>query len=185
MTHVKTTLNTDIVKHLHTDYKEMAVTPSKRTYLNDIWSVYFHNNSINWDMNSFIFIHNISSVESFCEIFDVFQPLWLNGMFFIFREHITPRWEDDNNVNGGCYSIKLSKEEAEEKWFELCSDVLGEVFGKDDTFSDNINGISITPKKNANLVRIWMKDSKNADSSNYNFKLGKGSTLVYKQHEQY
>lgn len=162
----------------------MAVTPSNRTYLNDIWSVYFHDNSINWEIDSFVFIHTISNVEGFCEIFNIFESLWMNGMFFIFREHITPRWEDKHNINGGCYSFKLTKEEVTDKWFEICSDVLGEIFGKNDEFSDNVNGISITPKKNSNLIRIWMKDNRFSDSENYNFNLPKTSTLLYKQHEQ-
>lgn len=164
------------------DDLNIPVTPSKRTYLNDIWSVYFHDNSSNWDINSFIFICNISSVESFCELFDNFKPCWLSGMFFVFREYITPRWEDENNIKGGCYSIKLSKDDAEDKWFELCTQALGETLGKDDNYSENVNGISIVPKKNSNLLRVWLKDNNLADKDNYNFNLLKTSTLLYKEH---
>ena len=65
---------------------------------------------MNWDANSYKFITTISSVEDFVNIYKsskAFEDLWLRGMFFIMREHIMPRWEDENNINGGCLSLKL------------------------------------------------------------------------------
>ena len=55
-------------------------------------------------------------------------------------------------------------------------------YGKDDNYSENVNGISIVPKKNSNLLRIWLKDNNLADKDNYNFNLLKTSTLLYKEH---
>ena len=81
---------------------------SSSTYINDVWSLYFHDPyDMNWDANSYKFITTISSVEDFVNIYKAFEDLWLRGMFFIMREHIMPRWEDENNINGGCLSLKL------------------------------------------------------------------------------
>ena len=40
-------------------------------------------------------------------------------MFFIMREGIEPFWEDPQNVNGGCWSFKISKGNIKKYWTEL------------------------------------------------------------------
>ena len=152
-------------------------------YLNDIWSLYFHDPyDPNWDDKSYKFICTISSVNEFCNVYSAFKDLFQKGMFFIMREHIMPRWEDENNKNGGCFSYKLNKSMLDEKLFEICSQILGETLGKTDEYSSNINGVSISPKKNYYIIRIWIKDNKYASKNNYNIIVPKFSTLMYKNH---
>ena len=93
---------------------------------------------MNWDANSYKFITTISSVEDFVNIYKAFEDLWLRGMFFIMREHIMPRWEDENNINGGCLSFKVNKQDFNDKLFEIASLILGETMGKTDITSMNI-----------------------------------------------
>jgi hypothetical protein len=158
---------------------------SNETYLNDIWAMYFHDPyDHNWNIDSYKLISTISSVEEFVNVFNTFKDLFYKGMFFLMREHITPRWEDEHNENGGCFSYKLSKFALEEKLFEACSQVIGEMLGKTDEFSGNINGISISPKKNYYIIRIWIKYNKYASKSNYNIGIPKFSTLMYKNHAE-
>lgn len=152
-------------------------------YFNDVWSLYFHDPyEMKWEPNSYKFITTISSVDDFVEIYKTFNDLWSRGMFFIMREHITPRWEDDNNKNGGCFSFKINKTEVIDKLFEITSLVLGETLGKTDVISNNINGISISPKKNYHILRIWIKTNQNISKDNYNFQIPSYSTLMYKSH---
>lgn len=130
----------------------------ENNYLNDVWCLYFHDPyDMNWETNSYKFITTISSVEDFIEIYKSFNELWSRGMFFIMREHIMPRWEDDNNKNGGCFSFKINKTEVLDKFFEVSSQILGEVLGKTDIISTNINGISICPKKIITLFVFGLK----------------------------
>ena len=152
-------------------------------YLNDLWCLYFHDPiDYQWDLKSYHLISQISSVEDFVELYDVYKELMYSGMFFIMREHISPRWEDEWNKYGGCLSFKISRHDLQEKWFEACSRVLGETMGKQDVFSLNINGISISPKRNYYIVRIWLKDNQYSSSTNYNISVPKFSTLMYKNH---
>lgn len=154
-------------------------------YLNDIWSFYFHDPyDHNWDLKSYKFICSISNISDFVEIYHIYKELFYKGMFFIMREHVTPRWEDENNKDGGCFSYKLTKYALEEKFFEICAQILGETFGKNNEYINNINGISISPKKNYYIVRIWIKDNKYASKNNYNFNIPKFSTLIYKPHNE-
>lgn len=154
-------------------------------YLNDIWFLFFHDNSDNWDNSSFKLITTFSTVKDFCKIYKTLieDNYWLKGMFFIFREDIMPRWEDENNINGGCFSYKISTQDANEKWFDLCSKVLSETLSKKECYNQNINGISITPKKNANIFRIWLKDNDLVNPEFYNINISKFSTLLYKKHK--
>ena len=132
---------------------------SSSTYINDVWSLYFHDPyDMNWDANSYKFITTISSVEDFVNIYKAFEDLWLRGMFFIMREHIMPRWEDENNINGGCLSFKVNKQDFNDKLFEVAALILGETMGKTDITSMNINGLSISPKKNFCIIKIWMRN---------------------------
>jgi hypothetical protein len=154
-------------------------------YLNDVWSLYFHDPyDMNWENNSYKFISTISSVEDFVSIYEAFKELWSKGMFFIMREHISPRWEDENNKNGGCFSYKVLKNDLDEKLFEICSKILGETLGKNDCISENINGISISPKKNYYIIRIWNKNNTNTNKDLYNFNIPPYSALMYKSHNE-
>ena len=154
-------------------------------YLNDIWSLYFHDPyDMNWEQNSFKFISTISSIEDYVNIYKSFKDLWYRGMFFLMREHISPRWEDENNKNGGCFSFKIMKEDLNEKWFETCSLILGETFGNNDMISENVNGISISPKKNYHIFRIWLKNNKHTSKELYKFYTPNYSTIMYKSHSE-
>tara|TARA_B000000477_G_scaffold71214_1_gene59741 strand:- start:1172 stop:1654 length:483 start_codon:yes stop_codon:yes gene_type:complete len=156
----------------------------EKQYLNDIWSLYFHDNSTDWNNSSFKQITTIGSVEDFCKIYKILNKndYWLKGMFFIFREDIMPRWEDKQNINGGCFSYKILTHEADEKWFNLCGKVLSDSLSDKECYNNNINGISITPKKNANIIRIWLKDNELVNPECYNINTAKFSTLLYKKH---
>lgn len=152
-------------------------------YLNDIWSFYFHDPyNIDWSISSFKFICNISNINDFIKVYLTYKDIIFKGMFFIMREHIQPIWEDENNINGGCFSYKISTSEADDKWFDLCGKVLGESLSSKECYNSNINGISITPKKNANIIRIWLKDNELVNPECYNISVTKFSTLLYKKH---
>ena len=163
----------------------MNVDENKVVYLNDIWSLYFHDPyDMNWENSSYKFISIISSVNDFVNIYIYFKELLSKGMFFLMREHITPRWEDENNKKGGCFSYKIYKNELNENLFNMCSKILGETFGKNDMLSENINGLSISPKKNYYIIRIWIKNNDLINKDLYNFEIPSYSTLMYKTHSE-
>ena len=51
--------------------------------------------------------------------------------------------------------------------------------------STNINGISISPKKNYHIIRIWIKSNNNVSKDNYNLNIPSYSTLMYKSHTDF
>ena len=74
------------------------------------------------------------------------------------KEGIMPTWEDPQNIEGGCISIKLSLNEAVELWNKIS------VYLVSDSFDGKINGISISPKKNFNIIKIWVKEEINMNT---------------------
>ena len=70
---------------------------------------------------------------------------------------IYPQWEDKNNIRGGCWSFKIPKDKCRNVYFNLMKYILGECLIHEDIEYSIINGISISPKKNFSIVKIWLK----------------------------
>ena len=94
---------------------------------------------------------------------DMCLPKVYEGMFFLMRkldnQCIYPQWEDKNNRQGGYWSFKVLKTKSEECWFELMIYTISEQILKNSIDFADINGISISPKKNFCILKIWNKDS--------------------------
>ena len=83
-------------------------------------------------------------------------------MLFLMKENVEPLWEHEKNINGGCWSFKISKGDLKTSWEELSVNLTSETLCKN---SDIINGISISPKKTFCIIKIWNND-KNKNKSN-------------------
>lgn len=152
-------------------------------FLNDTWCIYFHDPyDIEWDDKSYKLLGNISTTDDFINYFLAFRELFAKGMFFVMRLDIMPRYEDELNQNGGCFSFKVMPEDLDAKWFNCIANMIGENIGINDDMCYNINGISISPKKFFYIIRIWIKDKKYAKKEYYNIDIPKYSTLMYKNH---
>ena len=78
------------------------------------------------------------------------------------RDNIKPVWEDPENVDGGCWSYKITKRDAYRAWIELSTALIGETILNTNT--TEINGISISPKKGFCIIKIWNNNSKYSDT---------------------
>ena len=160
---------------------------------NTKWIVWYHNPSDkNWEINSYKDIIELSSIEDFCVLRNSWNkclPKTYEGMFFLMRkdndECIYPQWEDKHNRKGGYWSFKVAKDDSENAWFELMMYMIGECITLDEKNIMDINGISISPKKNFCILKIWNKDcnicSKNILSKNLKFL--NMEDVLYSNHE--
>ena len=71
------------------------------------------------------------------------------------KENIMPMWEDPKNRNGGCFSYKISNKHVCETWKELSYVLLGETISSNQAFVNDVTGITISPKKNFCIIKIW------------------------------
>jgi len=152
-------------------------------FLNDSWTVYFHDQKDNqWNLESYMQLGNISTVDDWASFDLLYNDLWTKGMFFVMREHVLPMWEDENNKEGGCISFKVNKPEVPLYWYDLVSTILGEnVFSKSERYEE-ITGVSVSPKRNYCILRIWLGKKTFTKISEYNFTLPKYTQIMFKTH---
>ena len=81
-----------------------------------------------------------------------------NGMFFIMRDDIFPTWEDPDNRLGGCISFKVYSKDIVEAWNKLFLKLISEDITTETDCWEEINGISISPKKEFNIIKIWLRN---------------------------
>lgn len=151
--------------------------------LNSEWCLYFHDpNNCRWDIDSYVIVDRITTVNEWVQLFRVFAEGWNKGMFFLMRGDIKPLWEDDYNKNGGCVSFKLFKNEVKDCWFELTGKTICEQLISLSSSSHKISGVSISPKRTYCIVRIWTHDDSLKDSSLYNINIPAYRKMMYKSH---
>lgn len=139
----------------------------KNNYLNSQWTVWVHRNDCDdWSISSYQNVFLIDSIASFWEFFNNFYLLNKeDNQYFIMRNKIKPKWEDNNNRNGGICSLKMDCYDRNSKFdigceimVVLCILIMNETFIQENT---EINGISYSVKSRSVYIKIWTKDYKN------------------------
>ena len=125
----------------------------------DKWVLYAHlPHDTNWTIDSYKKILTFSTVEESISLFETIPVVMYNNcMLFMMREKVKPVWEDVNNRNGGCLSFKVSNKSVASVWKELGYSLIGETVSENSDFMKNINGITISPKRNFCILKIWLK----------------------------
>ena len=127
------------------------------------WKLWYHSiTDNNWTKKSYNKLFDIRDLCDYKLISDTFkQNHYQNGMFFLMRNDIFPNWEDPLNRLGGCLSFKVPSNKIIEDWDQLVLRCITENILSQE--NDVINGISISPKKEFNIIKIWF----NKDPFNY------------------
>lgn len=139
--------------------------PLETHLLTKKWNLYYHlPDDKNWTVASYLpIMMQISTVEETLALVD--QDLGLSdnmikyAMLFLFRQGITPLWEDAQNRTGGAFSYKVLNKHVPEVWRELVCLLVGESLMVHPTKHHHlVNGITISPKKQFCIVKIWLRD---------------------------
>ena len=133
------------------------------------WKFWYHSiKDNNWNKASYNDLIDINNLFDYHLIRNTFkQNHYQNGMFFLMKEGIFPNWEDPSNREGGCMSFKVKSTNILQEWNELILRCL-----TNNILSENnelINGISISPKREFNIVKVWFSENKeDIFKKNYN-----------------
>ena len=106
-------------------------------------------------------VKKIAEFDTIEEFWGIFQHLRKPDScrpgieYFMFKEPIKPMWEDENNKNGGRFSIKLKQGYTTIIWEEMIFALIGGILPKE--MKDEINGIVVTSRKEFNTLQIWFK----------------------------
>jgi len=159
--------------------------------LNSTWVLWYHDtNDKNWDLKSYKNIYEFNDIDSFWKMINTIEKYYKNynnDMLFIMRknknEYIYPMWEDKHNTNGGYWSFKIEKNNLNDIWIHTIILLISEQLINKKSNDLLINGISISPKKNNCILKIWNNNHKINDKKiltkikniNYN-------EILYKSH---
>lgn len=127
--------------------------------LNNKWSLYYHLiNNNDWSINSYEKLIEFDNLEQTIENYKyIDEDIIKKTMLFLMREDINPIWEDENNINGACYSFKIQNKNITNVWKNISYCLVSENLLSENT--DKINGISVSPKKYFCILKIWIKDT--------------------------
>jgi len=125
------------------------------------WDMYYHlPHNPSWELSSYkhIFL-GIDTMEKVILLnHTIPENIIKSCMLFVMRDGITPMWEDPKNRNGGCFSFKISNKNVFEVWKNVYYALVGGHLFKSRDLERKINGITVSPKKNFCILKIWMID---------------------------
>lgn len=125
--------------------------------LYDKWILWAHlPHDTDWSLKSYKTVSKVESIEeaiALCETIP--DKMTRNCMLFLMRKGIHPTWEDVKNVDGGSFSYKINNKQVPEIWKILFYNIIGENISKNKEFLKTVNGITISPKKNFCIIKVW------------------------------
>tara|TARA_Y100000768_G_C23884331_1_gene636827 strand:- start:253 stop:732 length:480 start_codon:yes stop_codon:yes gene_type:complete len=131
------------------------------------WTLWYHSvKNNNWDKDSYKKLFSIQNLGDYEILKNTVQRVHLqNCMLFLMKGEILPIWEDPENVNGCSLSFKISGKDVLNDWnMIILNTITSDIYLKD---HQNINGLSISPKKEFNIIKIWTKDKVKKYSEHY------------------
>ena len=129
--------------------------------LNGKWDLYYHlPQDSNWDLSSYkLLMSDIDTAEKVIAFNEsISENIIKYCMLFAMKKGITPMWEDSKNRNGGCFSYKVVNKLVHDVWKTLLYKLCGETLCKEKKYNSLINGITISPKKNFCIIKIWLEN---------------------------
>lgn len=147
---------------IDTTINDTIVVEPVQNYHNTInkWSYWTHlPHDTDWSLASYKKIYDITTIEEMITITEIVPDVLVkNCMLFIMKQGVTPLWEDKHNKNGGCFSYKISNKNVYEVWRDLTYVLIGNVISPNEQFVESVTGITISPKKNFCIIKIWMQN---------------------------
>jgi hypothetical protein len=139
---------------------ETANSSSDFHKLSDRWTLWAHlPHNTDWSLKSYIPISTFGTIEETIAVTESLPPpLVENCMLFMMRQGINPIWEDPKNRNGGCFSYKVLNKNVTKSWKDLTYRIVGGSISNGASFVKSVTGITISPKKNFCIVKIWMSN---------------------------
>ena len=149
--------------------------------LSEKWVLWAHlPHDTDWSMNSYIPIMTVTYVEEIITLIHTLpESLLTTCMFFFMKEHVNPVWEDSANKQGGCFSYKITQS-CFDCWRDVSYSMVGKTLSKDKVFQESITGISISPKKNFCILKVWMSSCSFQDASKIT--VLKHNGCIFKKH---
>jgi hypothetical protein len=147
------------------------------------WVLWFHNKNNDWTIKGFTKAYEINTIADFWKLYNTWENTnqLTNKHYFLMKNDYLPLWE--YTENGGCWSFKISENNAYHLWKDLSTYLVCEILCP--TIHNEIIGLSICLKKNNYvIIKIWNTNSKNNSLKLLNEKILKqwGIDIIYIAH---
>ena len=138
----------------------------KSHILNDSWTLWAHMpHDAEWGLSSYKKIIDFNTVEEAIVLTEsIPHNVIRNCMLFLMRKGIDPMWEHATNRCGGSFSYKVCNKNIPVTWRDLTYKLVGETMVLNQSIQRAINGITISPKKNFCVIKIWMANCNSQDA---------------------
>lgn len=129
--------------------------------LNNSWTLWLHlPHDVDWTINSYKKVFTFDTLDECITLIEnINKEIVEKCMLFIMKNNIKPIWEDSENSKGGCLSYKINTDYVYEVWKKLNYYLIGEKLSDNQELINNINGLSISPKKNFCIIKFWIKNT--------------------------
>lgn len=149
--------------------------------LSEKWVLWAHlPHDTDWSIQSYISIMTVTYVEEIQALMHTLPDSLLSTcMFFCMKENVKPVWEDPANKQGGCFSYKITQSIGD-CWRNVSYSMVGKTLSKEKGIQDTITGISISPKKNFCILKVWLSSCSYQDASKITYLKPNG--CIFKKH---
>lgn len=142
------------------------VDVSKEYPLNYTWNLLFKGKSLNkqqqseddW-LSSYKHIYKIQSVKTFWQIFNNIHPwseLHVGSIYALFKDGISPSWEDTQNIKGCSYILYLNRNLLnDDSMNEMYLNVLMFLIKNTTSYHEYINGATFDRKYKGDRITFW------------------------------
>jgi len=129
--------------------------------LNSEWNLWYHSiKDTRWTKESYKQIYTLRNLFDYKIMEELFQKNYLqNCMLFLMRNDIYPLWEDPENIEGCCVSFKIPSKDLVQTWNKSILKIICEEIHKNKDNYNELNGISISPKKEFNILKLWVRSN--------------------------
>lgn len=108
-------------------------------------------------------VHEFGTAQDFwCMFHFSYPPSKLENVdYSLFKQGVTPAWEDAAFNNGGRWVVKLEKVKAQsldDLWLSLCLALIGEAFA--DHGGDVVYGAIVSVRPRASKIALWLSSVK-------------------------
>jgi hypothetical protein len=133
---------------------------SKERQLIGSWTLFYHlPDDKKWTISSYpVIMNKINTVEKVIAINrEIADDTIRFNMLFLMIDGVTPTWEDKQNRNGGCFSYRVPNNVVPGVWKNLVKSLCGHTLTVNKNDMKYVTGITISPKTNFCIIKIWLR----------------------------
>ncbi|RUS79563.1 hypothetical protein EGW08_012693, partial [Elysia chlorotica] len=113
-------------------------------------------------------IYSVDTVQGFWSVYNhIPEPskLSIRYSYHLMRQSRRPVWEDEENSEGGNWTLKCKKQDTEDVWKHLLMAAIGEQLSDCMADEDEVIGVSVSIRDRDDLILVWNRVAQLKDRS--------------------